>query len=431
MLAMLPLGVHAEDIETAPPSATPRSASMDWGGEVRAHADGVHRNGRGPLAESTELAPGLASRPASAAVLDVELHGRWSPAAVPALALQANILASARREAGGTTSSNARSNELYASADLGPWQLSAGKKIVGWDVGYGFRPNDVVQQEVRRTLLTVTQEGRPLIQAEHFDADTSTALVWVHPLRAGKEAAAQRFAGESALAARWYRRDGHADTHLFGRLGQHTGASVGAAWAWVATDELELHASARLLQRHDGWTASSTSDAAVLTTNPWSIATLGPAQQVLVGAQWTGAWRQSLIVEAWHDGTARAASAWQDWSARNAALSLSARRPGLPTQAQVGLGGNLAWQTTPLGASGLHRDNVFVRLAWQAQPWQWTLDALVTPADGGHTWTTGLEWQGDRLRLNAAWRVMGGPDGSLLRQLPLRRQALVAATFVF
>lgn len=434
LLAVLPAGALADDVEHLTSAAIPRSAPWTWGGEFRPFLDGVSRNGQGPLAESGRLAPGLATRPSSAAVLDVELRGQWQPAATPALSLHANILGRSRREQGGTTSSSARSNELYFSDDLGAWQLSAGKKIVGWDVGYGFRPNDVVQQEVRRTLLTVTPEGRPLFQAEHFDADTSTALVWVHPLRVNASDEAQRWAQESALAARWYRRAGTADTYVFARLGRHTGASTGAALAWVATDALELHASARVLQRHDGWATSATEAVAAGTTpahNPWTVATQGPATQLLLGAQWTGEARQSVIVEAWHDGTALAARDWRDWTARTAALSSSASRAGLPEAARTGLGGQLAWQATPLEGPGLHRDNVFVRLAWQPEPWQFTLDALLTPTDEGHMVTAGLQWQGDRVRVNAAWRIQGGPHDALLRQLPQRRQAVLAATVAF
>ena len=341
------------------------------------------------------------------------------------------MLLGSRHARGGVTSSMVRSNELYGNADLDAWQLSVGKKRVAWDVGYGFRPNDVVQQEVRRTLLTVTQEGRPLVQAEHFDADTSTALVWVNPQRVGSGDDAQRFAGESALAARWYGHDGDLDTHLVGRLGRHTGASAGAALAWVASDALALHASARLLQRHYGWTTPTGAGGAVQPANPWSVATLGAARQMLVGGQWTGEARQSVLVEAWHDGTAMSPSAWRDWAARNAALAMLATRPGLPGAALGGIGGNLAWQTTPLDVPGLHRDNLFLRLAWQPEPWQFTLDALVTPTDGGRIVTAGIEWQGDRVRLNAAWRVLGGPVDALLRQLPQRQQALLAATFAF
>ena len=41
----------------------------------------------------------------------------------------------------------------------GAWEWTAGRKVVGWDVGYGFRPNDLVQQEQRRTLVSQPCKG--------------------------------------------------------------------------------------------------------------------------------------------------------------------------------------------------------------------------------------------------------------------------------
>ena len=116
-----------------------------------------------------------------------------------------------------------------------------------WDVGYAFRPNDVVEQEPRRLLLETTPEGRPLVSAERFDANTAWAFVLVNPTHSRSA----RFAEEPAFAARVYRRDGAVDWHGFARIGGRTGASVGAAAAWVATESIELHASARYLQRAD------------------------------------------------------------------------------------------------------------------------------------------------------------------------------------
>src|SRR5205823_466532 len=134
------------------------------GGELRVRWDARSANGsRGPLAAANALVPGIAPPAPSAAVAEAELRGRWR-------FVSANLLLSGAHDDGGATHSNARFNELYASGDFGAWQASAGKKIVGWDVGYGFRPNDFVQQEERRTLLTLTQEGRPLVQVEHFAA---------------------------------------------------------------------------------------------------------------------------------------------------------------------------------------------------------------------------------------------------------------------
>jgi hypothetical protein len=103
----------------------------------------------------------------------------------------------------------------------------------------------------------------------------------------------------------------------------------------------------------------------------------------------------------------------------------------LPIGLKTAAAGNLGWQATPFDTPNLRRGNVFVRLAWQPDHWLLSLDALITPADRGRVVTLGLQWQGDRLRLNAALRVYGGPADALLAQLPQRRVGLLAATWSF
>ncbi|MFM2121349.1 MAG: hypothetical protein RL722_2817 [Pseudomonadota bacterium] len=296
----------------------------------------------------------------------------------------------------GASADLSRLNELQLGLDLpgaqgSAWALSAGRKIMSWDVGYAWRPNDVVQQEVRRSLLTSTPQGRPLLAVEHYGAaQDSAALVWVNPQHAdGGDANSARGAEESALAARSYARQGALDIHTFARVGRRTAASLGGALAWVADEALELHASARWLQRDLGWMAQ------------------GPTGQILLGAQWTGAARQSLLVEAWHDGTAPSNAQWRAWGNHPRA---------------AGLGPNL------------RRDNLYARLAWQPEAgagrcwpeafpfntgtWQLSLDTLFTPADEGRITSAGLQWQGDRIRLDLALRQRGGRAGSVLALLP-------------
>lgn len=86
---------------------------------------------------------------------------------------------------------------------------------------------------------------------------------------------------------------------------------------------------------------------------------------------------------------------------------------------------------SPLDVPNLRRDNLFVRLAWQPDHWLLSADALVTPADRGRIVTLGVQWQGDRWRLNAVLRTYGGPDNALLAQLPQRRIGVLAAAWAF
>ncbi len=398
-------------------------------GELRLHWDERPASARGPLAEADALVPGIGRPTPGSWMAEAELrHTLRTRLGQQSFALGADLLAwHEQPQADATTTgqrSHVRLNELHIGTDIGAWNLLAGKKVLGWDVGYGFRPNDVVQQETRRTQLSITPEGRPLLQLEHFDSDTAATLVWVNPQHLNAAPHATRRAQESALAARWYRRDGAVDWHAFARVGEHTRASIGAALAWVAGDELELHASIRTMQRHDGWRAAGLGASAVASANPWQQATRGGASQALLGLNWTGSAQQGLMVEAWHDGTALSNREWDAWTARNAALGGS-RAP------RAAVAGNLAWQSTPLDSPNLRRDNLFVRGSWQPGPWLFTLDLLLTPADRGRIATAGLQWQGDRLRLNASWRVYGGPATSVIGQLPQRGSSLLAATWSF
>lgn len=391
-------------------------------GELRLHRDERTASTQGPIASANALQPGLVADSPSAWVAEAELRHTLRAAG---LSFGFNLLGLHERPDGGAARTHGRVNELYAAAERGAWAFGAGKRVLGWDVGYGFRPNDLVQQETRRTQLGATPEGRPLLQVEHFTEAAATTLVWVNPERLNAAPDDSRGARESALAGRYYRRDGALDWHGFARLGERTGGSVGAALAAVVGDELELHGSLRLLQRHDGWRYGAATASAVLSANPWSQVTLGGANQWLVGLNWTGAEQQSVMVEAWHDGSALPDADWRQWTARNTALAASSP---IPPAARAG---NLAWQATPFDAPSLRRDNLFVRLAWQPDHWQFTFDTLLTPADRGHVLTAGVQWQGDRWRLNASWRVYGGPAASLYAQLPIRRSGLLLATWAF
>lgn len=385
--------------------------AQDWSGQLRARVEDRTANPRGPVAAANALLPGTAAAPADVAALDAELRGQWR---------WLNAAVALHQEQAGRRS--VAVNELYASGGVGNWQFSAGRKLVSWDVGYAFRPNDVVAQEERRTLLSSQVRGRPLVSAEYFDADTAWSLVWVNPNHGDH----QRGSEEQALAGRVYRRIGGLDAHGFARWGEHTGASVGAALAWVATESLELHGSLRLAQRADAWLAD-TSVTGLARTTPWTAGMRHQVTQALVGLSWTGESRISLLAEAWFEGNAASGQDWRNWNVRSSQLL------GLVNVApRQALAGNLAWQAQAFsGGSSLQQRNLFLRISWEHEGWSPALDLLYHPADGGRIVTASLGWQGDRIRLDAGVRRYGGPSTAVLAQLPQRGQAYVAAGWAF
>ncbi|HEX3141415.1 MAG TPA: hypothetical protein VHQ87_15240, partial [Rhizobacter sp.] len=352
-----------------------------------------------------------------------ELRGRWQMLNAVA------TLRSERPESDGWHSDGVV-NELYASGEAAGWQFSAGRKIVAWDVGYAFRPNDIVQQEKRRTLLPFTPEGRALGQAEYFTASTAWSLVWVNPQRAFDDESdpAAMGAEEQALAARVFRHIGEADWHGFARWGQHTRVSLGGAVSWVASDSLEVHASARWAERAD--VLAFPAAIGLATSSPFAVVTRNNCAQALLGATWTAENKLSLMAELWYDGTAASNAQWDDWFARNAQLAQTGAG-AVPQALRRGVAGNLAWQAQAFGGQSLRRSNVFVRASWEHEGWQPSLDLLYMPADHGRMVTAALGWQGDRVRADVGLRVNGGPDDSVAAQLPVGKQAYAAVTWAF
>lgn len=397
-----------------------RADATELTGQIRSYWINRQTADTGPLALANAIQPGTAGMDGSTAGAQAELRASASMGAVQ---LHAHAGLQAQEVEGSRADTQSRFNEAYAAGQALGWQWSAGKKIVSWDVGYGFRPNDVVQQEVRRTLTSETPEGRPLLMAEHFDADTAWSVVWVNPTQERSDTGAQ----EAALAARVYRRSGAVDWHGFVRQGEHTGPSVGAAASWVANDALELHASVRAYQHADS-SVSTVTDGSLVNMNPWRAHLSGAGQQVLIGGTWTSETQISVLVEAWHDDTALTDAQWSVWTARNRALPLWLKQ-GVPTAA---VAGNLAWQGKAFGVSNsLRQDNLFVRLSWQQDRWQTALDVLYTPADQGTVTSASVVWSGERFKLEAGLRTHGGPADAVLRQLPVQRQGYAVAVWAF
>ncbi len=396
-------------------------AAPEFSGQVRPEYFAQERSSRGPLALADSLAPGLVPLPASGPAIETELrasgHGLFGVGTIRQQRLD-----------GQGFNNRAFVNEAYWAGGGTSWQFSAGKKTVGWDVGYGFRPNDVVEREPRRTLLATTPEGRPLAMAEYFDASTAWSFVLVNPTKPRTSVGGN----EPALAARVYRRDGAVDWHGFARQGIRTGTSVGAATAWVATESVELHGSVRWLHAAD---SIGSDDAAIagapgglVRGNPWLPATVRNATQALVGGTWTNAEQFSVLAEAWWDGTALSNAQWKAWTARNGSLAalVGSRAP------VAAIAGNLAYQGSALDtASNLRRANLFVRASQTLDKWQPALDLLYMPEDRGRVVTASLGWQGDRVRFDGGLRVYGGPGSAVIAQVGTRSVAFVAGTWAF
>jgi hypothetical protein len=383
LAAALGLGASAAQAQSEPAAAT-RAASpaapqarsgltLGGSGEWRLAREWAHSNPDSPYVQAHARWPDRypLSPNRWSSLLQLKGDARQAVGAEAAWTAHVDLQGTLQHEdAQAATLRSGRVNELYVGSEVGGWQLSAGRRVVSWDVGYAFRPNDVVQREARRPLLPTTPQGRGVVQLEHFGADRATSLVAVEP---------QRGLDATQFAARQFLRLGGLDAYLHadGRLGGPS--SVGSAFAWVAGDELELHGSTRTLP-HSGAVAAAGSAAAAAGRH-----------QTLLGASWTGAADSllpevTLLGEAWYDGS-------------------------LATAAQ--------------------RRNVYLRASTKWDAWEPSLDLLIQPGDWGHTVGAGLRWQGERWRFELAWRHFAGPKGSATAQSPQRDSGAAWVTWPF
>ncbi|WP_409864229.1 hypothetical protein [Roseateles sp.] len=408
--------------------AQAQTLKSSWSSQWQAQTANLQQ---GPLAQAARLAPALlqAAGPARSDSRQQahELTLRHERSDLPGQS-QLLIAATGRltrqygdRARGEGWQARAQLQEAALSASHENWSWTAGRKVLSWDVGWGFRPNDMVQQERRRGLLPSTLRGQALLMLEHFDADQAWSLVAVNPQRLGEAVSAaepaQALDREAALALRWYRRHGSQDVYAYARLGRGERASLGLATQTVMGNSLSLYASLRWRQRHAAWESVLGEPAGLR----WQPAWQHDAVQTLLGAQWTPEGSaHSWILEAWHDGMASSDADWQRWQGMLDTLSGAPGAQPPQRRAQMAL-----QQLAPLqrGSGSLQRRNLLLRWSWQTgelREWQLSADLLHHPADGGHSLGLGLQWQGQRWQLGGAWRRLAGGPAALLANMPQR-----------
>lgn len=278
------------------------------------------------------------------------------------------------RHDSGASDGALRINELALERPLVGGFLTAGKKVMSWDVGYAFRPLDVVQQEDRRALNPVTQNGVPMLAWEAFDASRAITIVLTNPQHGAARADQPR--ADGALAVRLYRQDGSTDQYAVLRLSQRNGVEGGASFSHVVNEALEWHASLLLQQRHDRWLPGGVGSSAGGSTgnNIGGSAGIGGSSaafplravrqdgggKALTGFTWTTESKWSVLGEAWLDRTVQHAQQ------RNALLRVA------HTMGDGEISGDVLWQ----------RGSRIASLAASWKPGPWLLSASLRHFDG-------------------------------------------------
>lgn len=321
-------------------------------------------------------------------------------------------------------------NEAYVDFGSGENRFSAGKKILSGDVGYGFRPIDVLQREVRLQALPPTLEGIPSLIWEHFTADAAWSMIWANP-GYGRRGDPR---DDGSLALRGYRRWQGADLHGVARLSSRYGSELGAAISTVPHESLEMHASLLAQRRGERFAplaAPATITQLLAPDQALRTVTIDAPRKLLAGFTWTTERGWSLLGEAWWDGTAPTAGDWSTLARQAAQRSALLAFPGVPAAA---VNGSIAASSALFAAPVRTRRGQLARVSWTdpaASGWSGSFDLLRTPEDGGWVATLAAGWEADRLRLDAGVRYFGGKSESSYRLMPEQRVLFVGASLAF
>jgi hypothetical protein len=354
--------------------------------------------------------------------IEQELRGRAGPVSLLLTATESG-------QEGAKPNGRFLANEAYVDFSLGGQRFSAGKKVLAGDVGYAFRPIDVLQRESRLQMMPPQLEGIPMLSWDNFTTDGAWSLVIANPGHQKRGEARD----DGSVALKLYRRVAAADFHGVLRNSTRFGLEAGAAASWVPDEALELHASLLLQQRGERrLPVADTTPVAALLTADGAILTeaIHSPRKALVGGTWTTAEGFSLMGEAWWDGSAPAAADWQRLARQAARRQAMLGLPGIPAAAVAGAA---AASTRIFDQGNLARRGLLARLAW-TQPgggWSLSADLLRSLDDGGTTLTTAASWQGDRLRLDAGVRRYGVRADSAYRLLPEAATAFVGVSLAY
>lgn len=307
-------------------------------------------------------------------------------------------------------------NQFYYDGELaGGLGWTAGKKVMSWGVGFGFKPLDVVQRENRRALNPPALVGTSVLAVERFTADEAWTLAWTHP---GEGRGADDF-HDASLALRWYRLATNGDdVHAVARLSHRRGVEAGVGATRVIGDEWSLHGAALYERRTRRLTnALIPNGGLIASADPMAESVGGGGMKIVAGAQWTGEAGWSALIEAWYDADAYSREQWR----RLDALTASQRALAGIVPAAA-LAGNAGWSSQAYLAPDLLRDNLLLRIGYDDRDgFKPYAELLTTPSDGGCVATLGASFEGDRQRMAVGLRQAGGAGGSAYARAPVRR----------
>jgi len=301
-------------------------------------------------------------------------------------------------------------NELYFDSVIADYDVTLGKKIMSWGVGYGFRPLDVLQREDRRLLYAHTLEGVPLLAWDYFaDNGSAFTLAYVNPLRGQQD----EHIDEESFAMKYYGLWGNMDIHAVARLSERNKGETGIGFAHVLNDALEWHGSILYQYRYQKWLNRLSDSSLLATDNPWQPQYFDNGINALLGFTWTHTSGIALLGEFWFDDSAYTQTEWEDL--RQLTQNQLKQLGTVPDGA---IYNNIGTSSQFFSQQNLLQQNLLLRLSSDGDNVDSALDWLYTPQDGGWVLTASLKYEFSQQHIELGARTFGGQSDSAYKAIP-------------
>ena len=314
-------------------------------------------------------------------------------------------------------------NELFYDTAAGPFDLTIGKKILGWGVGYGYRPLDRIQQQQRLGLAEVTQEGIPILSFEHFTETGAVGLTYANHIEWNNSAPHR---GDEEWALRYFGLHGEWDLQLQLHHNRDEGGSIGGGFSWVGGEAVEFHGSVVIQQYYNDFPLElpySSPSSSVIT----NIRQEG-GLKALIGMGWTWESGYSVMAEYWYDETALNIHQWDDILSLITQLPALASDPAFPLQNVSTLIDQTLNEERP---ANLLEENLFVRLSYDGDSYDPAIELLYAPRAQGGSVTLRLQHEYSNKQFDIGVRQLFGPGDSLYANLPEQRTLFAAWEFAY
>ncbi|RUO26879.1 hypothetical protein CWE09_09370 [Aliidiomarina minuta] len=255
-------------------------------------------------------------------------------------------------------------SEAFYDFTLHNWYLSAGKKKLDWDVGYGFRPLDMFSPTQALAIYTAVPPGVFMVVGDYFTESGNTSVLCNETASYYLEDG-RNVPKSSGCGGRYYHYFTGFEAQLIGHYDNKLGFRLGGNALKVIGNSLSLHSSLLWQQNYrspvfDNQALTQTDSAVV--TSQWHSNSV----QALLGFNYTFASGITVIAEYWHDGRAPHDKQWR-------ALIQASQTSAQPHQ--------LMMMRSHFATQNLFRDNLMLHLRTSSGHWRPELTVLTNPRD--------------------------------------------------